>query len=569
MAELCLVSLYARRVRLKPPAKTPALCRLAVAAGLAMSAAMSMAQNAKDVPSGQPAATAVAPAISPVSSAPASSVRVAAGSVTEVPVGTPRSTSAPIPPATRRPVPVVAPATAVPVASASSAPVADAAPIIEIDLFVGESRVLPAPGVARIAVGNGSVLTASALDHREVIVFANAPGASTLFIWNEQGQIQRLKLNVSGSDIARLAREVGAFLSGVKGVRVSSIGDKVIVEGDELADAELVRIDQLAQRYPQIVNFTNRQGWEQMVMLDVKVVEFPVNELSELGMRWNAAGGASIGGIWSPFNRITTGGLAIDMPKTSPISSIGLAGGSVVPVAPNLLSAINLGLGAELKAMAQSGRTTLLAEPQLSARNGAKASFLAGGEVPFFVSTINGPTVQFKPYGVRLDIQPRVDRQGNVRATIETEFSQLDQSVANRDIPGLLVRRTSTEFNVRAGETIVLSGLIQRENATTVDKVPGIGDVPVLGALFRSKRFLNKETELVVFVTPTVVDPRTPALVDRIDKTRERLTDRLGPAPHLTEPLQPTTPATPKAPKAVTLAPSDPMTEPTSQRVEG
>jgi pilus assembly protein CpaC len=528
----------------KPPSRlrrsTTARAALALVASMQWMAAVLPAPVAAATPAPSPAAASRA-AAAPV---------VAAGQVTDVaPAANRVPSTAPAAASTpkRVPAPAVVPGATpmpnLPVAMPTAPAASDA--VVELDLHVGESRVLPAPGVARIAVGNGNVLTASALDKREVIVFANAPGASTLFIWNEQGQMQRLKLNVTANDVARLAREVGAFLASVKGVKVSSIGDKVIVEGDELADAELARIEQLAQRYPQIVNFTNRQGWEQMVMLDVKVVEFPVNELRELGLRWNAAGGASIGGVWSPFNRIRGGAQQIRIDGEPLITSPGLGQGGTLPLTPNILSALNLGLGATLQAMAQSGRTTLLAEPQLSARNGAKASFLAGGEIPYWVSTVNGPTVLYKPYGVKLDVLPRVDRQGNVRATIETEFSQVDEATAVNGAKGLLVRRTSTEFNVKAGETIVLSGLLQREQANTVDKLPGLGDVPVLGALFRSKRFQNKETELVVFVTPTVVDPRTPKLVDRVEQTNQRLSERLGPSPHLSEPLQPG----PKAPE--------------------
>ena len=198
----------------------------------------------------------------------------------------------------------------------------------------------------------------------------------------------------------------------------------------------------------------------------------------------------------------------------------------------------------------------MLAEPQLSARNGAKASFLAGGEYPYTVSTINGPSVMFKPYGVKLDIQPRVDASGLIRATVETEVSQIDPSVSTPAGPALLSRKTSTEFNLRSGQTMVLSGLIQREQSSNVDKVPLLGDIPVLGALFRSQRFQNKETELVIFVTPTVVDPHSPGLLDRLDKTEQRLQARHGPLPHLSEPLQPG--HDPAMPLRASEAPSEP-----------
>jgi pilus assembly protein CpaC len=419
----------------------------------------------------------------------------------------------------------------------------DEGQIPEIEMYVGESRVFPSPGVGRIAVGNGAILNAAALDGKEIILFANAAGTSSLFVWNEDGRYQRVKINIVPGDTGRFAREIAAFLATIPKAKASIIGDKVIVEGSNLSDADLARIDLLGKRYPQIVNFTNPLGFETMVMLDVKVVEFPTTELKELGLKWNATGGVAIGGIWSPIRRGNDGPYQINIQtgtdNTPPITAPGGAGPVALPNGLNVLSALNLGLNATLSALAQQGRTTILAEPQLSARNGAKASFLAGGEFPYAVTTNEGTSILFKPYGVRLDIQPRVDSSGNVRATIETEVSNLDQSISTPFGPGLLTRKTSTEFNVRSGETIVLSGLIQRETSTNIDKVPGLGDIPIIGALFRSKKFQNRETELVVFVTPTLIDPTSPGVAGRVQKTQERLDERLGQRPYLSEPLQP------------------------------
>lgn len=419
----------------------------------------------------------------------------------------------------------------------------DQSQIPEIEMFVGESRVFPTPGVARIAIGNGQILSAASLDDKEVLVFANAVGTSSLFIWNEDGRYQRVKINILPGDISRYAREIAAFLAGIPNAKASVIGDKVIVEGDSLADDDIAKIDELAKRYPQIVNFTNRLGWEKMVLMDVKIVEFPRNELRELGLKWTPMGGAGVAAIWGPISRGDTSGYQINLltgtNNPAPISATG--GGSSVPVPSGLtvLSAINMGLNAQLALLEQNGKATILAEPQLSARNGAEASFLAGGEYPYTVSTINGTTVMFKPYGVKLDIVPRVDRHGVIRATIKSEVSAIDTSFSTVAGPALSTRKTNTEFNVRNGETLVLSGLLQRNNSTDIDKVPFLGDLPVLGALFRSKRFQNNETELVVFVTPTIVDSQSPGLVDRVERTTEKLHDNLGRAPYLSDPLQP------------------------------
>lgn len=421
---------------------------------------------------------------------------------------------------------------------------ADSGHMAEIEMFVGESRVFPAPGVARIAVGNGSLMSAAALDEKEVILFANGVGTSSLFIWNADGRYQRVKINIVPGDTSRYAREIAAFLSGIPNAKASVVGSNIIVEGDQLSDSDLAKIDELAKRYPQIVNFTNRVGWEQMVAIDVKVVEFPSTVLRETGLKWSSAGGAALGAIWSPIRRGQDGPYQVNIPAGSsngnalPISNPE-GGVTLLPSALNVLSGVNLGLNAQLNLLAQEGRASVLAEPQLSARNGSKASFVAGGEIPYAASTRDGVFIQFKTYGVKLTVQPKVDSRGNIRATIESEVSSIDRSVSTVGGPALLTRRTETEFNVRGGETIVLSGLLQRENSNDVDKVPVLGDIPVLGALFRSKRFQNKETELVVFVTPSLVTPESSFNRERIERTTERLEQRMGPSPFLSEPLQP------------------------------
>ncbi|NDP58814.1 MAG: secretory apparatus [Oxalobacteraceae bacterium] len=428
------------------------------------------------------------------------------------------------------------------VASRPYAPISpqnDQGMIPEIEMFVGESRVFPTPGVARIAVGNGQIMSAAALDEKEVIVFANGVGTSSLFVWNADGRYQRVKVSIVPGDTTRIARDVTAFLKSMSGTRTSIIGDKVIIEGDNLSDVELAKIDMLEKRYPQIINFTNQLGWEPMVMLDVKVVEFPTNELRDIGLKWGSVGGAAVGAIWSPGRRGTDGPYQVNIQSANaaPITSPEGSGSPVrVPGGLNVLSALNLGLNAQLNLLAQQGKASLLAQPQLSARSGTKASFLAGGEFPYSVATINGVTVQFKPYGIKLDILPKVDRNGVIRATIDAEVSKIDASVSTVVGPALQTRKTKTEFNVLAGDTIVLAGMLQADNSTSIDKVPLLGDVPVLGALFRSKRFENKETELVVFVTPTIVDSRSPALIERIERTTGQLKNNLGKQPYLETP---------------------------------
>lgn len=411
-------------------------------------------------------------------------------------------------------------------------------------MFVGESRVFPTPGVARIAVGNGKVLTAAALDKKAVIIFANNVGVSSLFVWNADGRYERVKINVVPGDTTRIAREIAAFLKSIPGAEASVIGDKVIIQGDRLSDRDLQKIKIITDRYKDnVINFTDPMGWEKMVLMDVKIVEFPRTLLKNTGIQWTSMGGGAIAGIWGPIQRLTNGPYQINIQTGSnnpvPITNPSGTGGITVPSGLNVLSLINLGLNAQLNLLQQSGDASILAEPQLSAKNGSKASFFAGGEIPYSVSNLTGTTVQFKDYGIKLDIEPRVNHEDDVDTVIKVEDSSIDSSLTTTSGPALLTRKMQTEFNVRNGQTIVLSGLLSRNVSDSIQKVPLLGDIPVLGALFRSRNFLDKQTELVVFVTPTVVTPQASGLVDRIHQTKIRLEQQLGAEPYLSDPLQP------------------------------
>jgi pilus assembly protein CpaC len=407
-------------------------------------------------------------------------------------------------------------AAAVPAWSQEPAPGTPPAPhgdrMAELELSVGESRVLPAPGVSRIAVGSGQVVTASALDGKDVIVFANSPGTTTLLVWTRDGSYRRTTIKVAAGDAIRHVREVAAFLLAIPNAKVTVLGDKVVVEGEQLADADRDKIAELAKRYPLIVNFTEAGRAEQTVTIDVKVLEFAPAQLKELGRKWTAAGGAAGGGIWTPA-----------------------AGG-----AANSVSGAGLGLQAQLKALEQSGAVALLAEPQLSTRSGDRSTFQAGGEIPYAVATAHGAAVQFKPYGIKLDIEPRIGRDGIIRALIESEVSVLDPSMASASGPALLTRRTRTGFDVAPGATIVLSGLLQRTGNNDRDRTPMLGKVPLLGALFGSARLQSRETELVVFITPRLAarEDKAPPLAAPPAQPAQRSEPGIGAQAYLSLSLQ-------------------------------
>jgi len=416
-------------------------------------------------------------------------------------------------------------------------------PETALALQVGEVRVLGIPAVARVAVGDGKVLKAVSTDDKEVILFARNMGFTTLHVWTADGGVQRYAIEVAPEGARQLQDELRSLVERIPGARVSLLGEKLVVEGDELSDGDRQRLSELGRRYPQLLDFTGTVGWDQMVLLDVQVVEVPRSMLRELGVRWepHSSGGAHIGlGLDGGSRRFA------DRP-----------GQSVLPLPYPATPAagyygINALLASRIDLLAQDGQALVLAQPQLLARSGATAEFLAGGEVPYSTTDGNGNTqTAFKPYGVSLRITPSIERSGAVRSHIEVEVSAIDASLSVPGGPSLKTRRTATEFNVRSGQTLVLAGFLSRDQSRNVDKLPGLGEIPLLGAFFRSVRSHYQETELVILVTPHVVAADHPDLHERVQRAANIMQKGFAQAPTLTNPIRTSTgaEAAPDAPR--------------------
>lgn len=390
------------------------------------------------------------------------------------------------------------------------------APQSELQMFVGESHVISAPGVRRVAIGSGRLVTANVVNDKEVLLFANQPGMTTLSLWKNSLEPEQTRIYILSNEVAKNQREVAEFVASIKGAQAKVVGDKVITEGEDLSDSDQEKITEIAKRYPQVINFTNRIGWEKMILIDVKVVEFPSETLRQLGLEWQLTSEEGSNNLSAGINW-TTNKAAL---QAQPISFLG----------------VNALLLAKLHLLAKSGQASILAQPRLSTRNGSTAVFFAGGEIPYQVTEDRDRrSVIFKPYGVKLEIQPRVDRKGVIRASVETEVSSIDASLETQSGPALRTRRTKAEFNLRDGQTMVLSGFLSREQIRNQQKLPGLGDLPILGALFRSERFQQRETELVVFVTPHITDTDQIDHAQQLQETQEKLEKTFGKQPDATE----------------------------------
>lgn len=390
---------------------------------------------------------------------------------------------------------------------------------------VGDMRVLTVPELARVAVGDGHVLNAVTTEEQEVIVFARNEGSSTVQLWQRDGSKRAYHVEVLSTGVRQSKSELKQLLAKIPGVEISEVGDKLVVEATHLTDRQQEHLAVLAKRYPQLLDLSDSQGWDAMVLLDVQVVEVPRNALRNLGTRWSDA---------------TEGGLTAGIAWESAAGSIGARPGETV-VATEMGSTalkgyfgINALLSARIQALSEVGAATILAQPQLLARSGSTAEFLAGGEVPYTVTDSNGNnSTQFKPYGVSLRITPLIQASGAVRSRIEVEVSSIDPSLSVPSGPSLKTRRTATEFNVQTGQTLILAGFISREVSRNQDRVPGLGTLPVLGVAFGSERFQRQETELAIFVTPHIVEANHPVMQQRIHRAQAMVAQQFPDAPRV------------------------------------
>ncbi|NLJ51340.1 MAG: secretion protein [Alcaligenaceae bacterium] len=402
----------------------------------------------------------------------------------------------------------------------------------KINLTVGQIHVLPSEQIARVAVGDGSVINAVTDDDKEVVIFAREAGDTSLQIWDVDGNSKNYQIRVASAVQNRIQHDIRNMLNRIDNVKATVLGDKVIVEGEKLSDADRERVQLLAKHYPQVIDMTSQVGWDQMVLLDVQILEIPRNFLQEIGVSWQGAsqGGFNAGVVWD-----STASNLLMRPGEEAMEAL------FAQHNPLGYFGVNALLSSNIKAMTNEGKAVMLAQPQLMARSGATAEFLAGGEVPYAIADGNGNTqTVFKPYGVSLQITPRIEKNGIVRSSINVEVSSIDGSMVLQGGPALKIRRTNTEFNVKSGETLVLSGFISRDQMQNMDKMPGMGDVPILSALFRSKKFQNNETELAIFVRPVVVSSDNEDIQRRVMRSQAIVDSTFEQQALLNVPINPT-----------------------------
>jgi pilus assembly protein CpaC len=361
-------------------------------------------------------------------------------------------------------------------------------------LFHGEVQVLDLSNVQRIAVGNGEVLKATVAEPGQIVLIGQQAGTTSLRVWSDNGPQYTYEVTVRNDDTARIVRDVQDLLVSEPGLSVKQVDGHVLIEGDYSSPGTAARIEAIQKIYPQVVSVAPPRkppvavAIDRMVHMDVRVVEIRKNALERLGVNWAAqARGPSFGASY------TTGTFPGRIANTS-----------FFGIASNLTSVLDL--------LEQSGDSWTLAEPKVSCKSGGEAKFVVGGEIPVPVAAgLGTTTVIYKKYGIILEFKPVLDEKGNVSSSIVAEVSEPDQTFSNV-ATGLIAfreNRTETEVSLKENETLVISGLLRNSGSTSVNGIPGVKDLPVLGSLFKSKEFQNERTELVVMVTPRAVTPQS------------------------------------------------------------
>ncbi len=425
-----------------------------------------------------------------------------------------------------------------------------------VSLGVGTQKVLSITGIQRIAIGDPGVADVKALGSNQLLIIGAGEGRTTLLVWKTNGQRLSYIVTVSKKDPEEIIGEIKRLLGDREGITVRKVGDRIYLDGYAYTTDDHERVEQIVNLYPNVKSFVkvapnakklvaanlnaalqkaglkNVQanvvgttiflegsvesqqdlskaemitkavgekvenllvvGIKRMVLSEVQFVEIRRNSTDHLGIRW-------------PFDISGEGEASLSLNQVilpSPAGPVTADWRMQLPGTTKF--AFQLGFN--------DGYGRLLAQPKLVCASGEKSEFLAGGEVPIPLITNNTFTVEFKEYGIKLKLHPTADRHGNIQTEIEAEASEIDRSVAvaisaTVSVPGFRTRKVKTNVTVRHGETIVLSGVFSHDEQKDVSKFPLLGHIPIIGEFWKNRDFSTSKRELVIFVTPRILEP--------------------------------------------------------------
>ncbi|WP_232366590.1 type II and III secretion system protein family protein [Alteripontixanthobacter muriae] len=404
-----------------------------------------------------------------------------------------------------------------------------------VEVPINKSQVITADRpIARALIGNDEIADIFPISDQSVYVLGKQLGTTSLTLYDKGNRVMAVIDIAVGPDVQSLREQFGSLM-GSEMIHASISNDNIVLSG-LVSDASVAdRAVRLANTFApdKVVNLMS-VGSSQQVMLEVRFAEISRNVGKDLGVSsfFSSTGGRFGGAIGS--------GASVT-PDPSP--GAGLVGLDAITGSFGVFSRLfsdvaGLDIEVVLDALESRGLLKTLAEPTLVSLSGERASFLAGGEFPIPVAQSGGTgagvggagaqaiTVEFKPFGVSLGFTPTVLADRTINLLVEPEVSSIDPSASltlnGLTIPGLRTRRASTVLELRDGESFAIAGLIQQDFQTTVNQVPILGSIPIIGTLFRSSSFQKGETELLIIVTPRLVQPIRP---DQVRLPTDRVPD--------------------------------------------
>lgn len=389
-------------------------------------------------------------------------------------------------------------------------------------VMVGKSLIInTTERLKRISVTDPNIAFAQPITPTQILVHGKSPGEVSLIIWDELERSRSFDLRVD-VDVSACAEEEHRVFPDEQ-ITVTPSRAAIVLSGHVTTEDVAKRAGDLASAYsPKIINvLTFGPVGAQEVLLEVKFAEVDRTALTQMGVNFISTGASNTIGT------ITTGQYGGFGPQTltpnTPGSTTG-SGTTTTTTGQTINDVLNLfvfrpdiNFGAVIEALENKNLLQILAEPNLIAVNGKKASFLAGGQFPFPIvqpgAGFTAVTISFKEFGVRLEFTPVIMPNGNIHLQVAPEVSTLDfanaLTISGFTVPALSTRKADTEFELQDGQSFVIAGLMDNRATDIYNKIPGLGDIPILGNFFRSKSIQKSNSELMVLCTVRRVSPST------------------------------------------------------------
>jgi len=448
-----------------------------------------------------------------------------------------------------------------------------------ISLGVGQQKVIQVSNVARVAIGEPDVADVKQVGGgNELLITGVGEGRTSLLVWRNNDSRISYVIVVRKQDPREVVSEVRALLGDREGIQIRIVGDRVYLDGETITTDDYERVQQIIALYPSVKSFVrpsanakklaaealNRayqknqlkgveakvvgstlflEGWvdsqddmkkldmvtravgervENLVTVGVKKMVLVEVDFVEVSFNDN-----KLVGIKPPLHLISVDGSGASISIRQPIPGIpnnpAAAQEGIYSITGSATTDFSVG------ARFDYGFVRILSQPKLVCASGEKAEFVAGGEIPLLIVTQNQFAVEFKKFGIVLNITPTADRSGNIGTEIYAEVSDVDRALSIRangfEVPGFRLRDVKTNVTVKDGETVILSGLFNYNEDKEVSKVPLLGHIPIIGELFKSRNFVDSKTELAIYVTPHIVVPGSARVKELIQDARKLYKD--------------------------------------------